>query len=446
MRLPQTPPDADQLFQKAVENGRYALFMRLNEIGAQSQSIYLHWDELRFKPPPEGLSPQDWWLLLKLWRRSQVQMVPLRAAGGRSFGWVQWHKITEALHRIDVGLGGTMQTPEAVTHPEMRDRYLIRSLSEEAITSSLLEGAVVTREVAKQLIRTRRPARDKSERMILNNYLTMRKIRDLQKEEITPSRVLELHRMITDETLDDPKAAGRLRKEDERIRVVNEEGTVFHDPPPAGELKERMKMMCAFANGKTPDGFLHPALRAIILHFWLAYDHPFVDGNGRMARALFYWSMLRSGYWLCEFISISHVILKAPVQYYKAFLHAETDDNDVTYFIVHQLDVVLRATEDLHQYIKHQTQRMNALRSRLSGVDVLNHRQRALVEHALGHPDSEYTIDAHQASHDVVYQTARSDLLDLAKRGLLHKYKVGRVMHFRPAKDLDEKLAGEAVE
>ena len=61
-------------------------------------------------------------------------------------------------------------------------------------------------------------------------------------------------------------------------------------------------------------GFIHPMIRSIILHFWLAYDHPFVDGNGRTARALFYWSMLRHGYWLFEFISISQIILKGPDQ------------------------------------------------------------------------------------------------------------------------------------
>lgn len=61
-----------------------------------------------------------------------------------------------------------------------------------------------------------------------------------------------------------------------------------------------MTAMCAFPNGHLPDTFIHPAIRAIILHFWLGYDHPFVDGNGRTARALFYWAMLRQNYSLFE--------------------------------------------------------------------------------------------------------------------------------------------------
>ena len=92
---------------------------------------------------------------------------------------------------------------------------------------------------------------------------------------------------------------------------------------------------------------MHPAIRAIILHFWLAYDHPFIDGNGRTARALFYWLMLRHGYWLFEFISISEIILKAPVQYGEAFLYTETDQNDLTYFIIHQTEVIRKSMQSL---------------------------------------------------------------------------------------------------
>jgi Fic family protein len=76
------------------------------------------------------------------------------------------------------------------------------------------------------------------------------------------------------------------------------------------DLPERMRALCAFANMRTGvDGFVHPIVRAIILHFMLAYDHPYVDGNGRTARALFYWSALKDGYWLIEYVSISRIII-----------------------------------------------------------------------------------------------------------------------------------------
>ena len=197
---------------------------------------------------------------------------------------------------------------------------------------------------------------------------------------------------------------------------------------------------CDFANGETPNQFAYPALRAIILHFWLAYDHPFLDGNGRTARALFYWSMLRNRYWLCEFISISHIILKEPARYGRAFLYTETDENDLTYFILFQLGVIRRAVGELHEYISRKSEELRVLESELRGVVVLNHRQRALVGHALRHPSQLYTIQSHRVSHNVVHQTARKDLLNLAERGLLMAEKAGRNWRFTPAVDLEEKL------
>src|SRR5262249_46303965 len=156
------------------------------------------------------------------------------------------------------------------------------------------------REVAKEMLRTGRAPATDDERMVLNNYQTMQDIREYKDQPLTKELVFRIHRLITNETLKDPTAAGRFRRDDQHRVVGDEYGEVFPEPPPAAELEERMAAMCDFANGKTPEGFIHPVLRAIILHFWLAYDHPFVDGNGRTARALFYWSMLRHNFWLCE--------------------------------------------------------------------------------------------------------------------------------------------------
>jgi Fic family protein len=253
--------------------------------------------------------------------------------------------------------------------------------------------------------------------------------------------VFEIHRMITDKTLKDSSDTGRFRRPDERIVVGDMYNEIFHDPPPADQLEDRIAAMCDFANGKSPSGFIHPAVRSLILHFWLAYDHPFVDGNGRAARALFYWSMLRHGFWLFEFISISQIILKAPARYARAFLYTETDDNDLTYFILHQLEVIRRAIVQLHEYIRRRTERLRAVERKLRGLAVLNHRQRDLISHALRHPHQKYTFRSHQISHNVVYQTSRLDLLDLEKRGLLKSNKVGKTWYFTPVSDLEGRLA-----
>jgi Fic family protein len=401
---------------------------------------YLHWDDLRHREPPGGLSVAEWWVGLKL-RRSPDASIPLTDLSGRPFSFRVVDMIQQELHGIDLLTGGAIRMPEALSDPETKLRFLARGQAEEAITSSQLEGAITTREVAKELIRTGRAPRDRSERMILNNHLVMRRIGEVRAEPLTPSLVFELHRLVTDGTLDDPTAAGRFRRDDEYRVLGDEFGEVFHRPPPAGQLPDRLAMMCDFANDPGRSGFVHPVVRSILLHFWLAYDHPFIDGNGRTARALFYWSALRHQYWPFEYLSISRPILRAPRRYGEAYLHVETDDNDLTYFLLYHLDIVRKAREELSRFIEERGQQLLALEQRLPGTAHLNRRQRELIRHALRHPGFAYTIEAHRASHGVAPMTARTDLLDLEAHGLLVKTRRGRAWVFTPVRDLASRLA-----
>jgi Fic family protein len=290
------------------------------------------------------------------------------------------------------------------------------------------------------MIRSGRKPRDRSEQMILNNYCAMQNVREAAKGELTPDLVLRLHRIVTDGTLDDPDSAGRLRRDGEAVHVVDQYNEVLHTPPPAGQLEGRLRAMCDFANGKTPSHFIHPVVRAIALHFWLAYDHPFVDGNGRTARALFYWSMLSQGYWLCEFIAISPFLKNAPARYGRAFLYSETDENDMTYFALYHLELIRRAIEELHRYLARKAGELRRTESILRQSAHFNHRQLALLSHALRHSDARYSMRSHMTSHAVVYQTARTDLFDLADRGLLLRRKIGRTYYFSVPSDLEERL------
>ena len=440
MRMPDRPPAWQEILHGTELSNRFTEILSAVSAQPASRGSYLHWDKLRHLPPPGGISHREWWLVLKLQRLPQRKNVPLKDVNGGPFvfGWAD--PIPEQIHEVDLRAGGSIGIEEPITNPETKDRYLIRSLVEEALTSSQLEGAATTRRVAKEMIRSGRKPRDQSEQMILNNYLTMQRIGKLKAEPLTKDLILELHRVVTRKTLDDSEDSGQLRRRHQKIDIGDDYGQVFHNPPPAEQLEERRAAMCDFANAKTPGEFVHPVIRAIILHFWLAYDHPFIDGNGRTARALFYWSMLHAKYWLCEFISISEIIRKAPAKYGRAFLHTETDDNDLTYFILYHLEVIRQAIDQLHAYLRRETEKLQELEGDLRTVAVLNHRQRALVSHALRHPRYLYTIESHQNSHNVVYQTARTDLLDLRDRGILEGRKVGRGWQFTPAPDIEDKL------
>ena len=441
MNMPKTPPDLGELWSKHGAN-QEKLF-ELMKIGSLSPNgRYIHWDKLVHLEPPNGIIHEEWWFALKIARSAAKKQLPLLTdKNAVAFNYNLADPISELLHDIDLRAGGRIEMPSQVTNPETRDQYYVESLIEEAIASSQLEGATTTRRVAENLIRSGRQPRDRSETMIFNNYLTMKRIADLKTQKLTPELVFQIHERVTLDTLVDPTAAGRFRETDEDVFVGDQEGRVFHKPPDADELPSRMALMCQFANGSPNETFIHPVLRAIILHFWVGYDHPFVDGNGRCARALFYWSMLHHGYWLCEYISISQILLKAPSKYARSFLYTETDGNDLTYFLLYNLDVIRRSIEALHKFIRKRTRQLKTLESQVRNLDVLNHRQRALLSHAVRHPGHQYTINTHKTSHNVVYQTARTDLLDLQDRGHLHAKKTGRRWTFTALEDLEPRLS-----
>ena len=287
--------------------------------------------------------------------------------------------------------------------------------------------------------------------MIFNNYQAMNHLRELKDQPITLQRILDLHRMLTSHTLDAPADVGRLRRDDAVTVTDNRDGTLLHQPPSHRELPERLERLCAFANASvdaTP--FVHPAVRAILLHFMIGYDHPFADGNGRTARALFYWAMARSGYWLTEFLSISQFLRRAPRQYVQAYLHTETDGGDTTYFVLHQLETLNKAIQALHDYLarkareKQDSARLLATSPALHAR--LNPRQLELLNHALRNPGEAYRMDGHQRAHQVAYQTARTDLLGLEAMRLLQRVKRGNAYVFYAPEDLRERIERLAEE
>ncbi len=234
---------------------------------------------------------------IKIARQGLLKPLPFQDKHKRPVLFGMPDPVLRALHDIDRRVGGMVAMDKAIVSGENRDRYLVSLLIEEAITSSQLEGAATTGEEAKAMLRSGRKPRDRSERMILNNFRVMEHIRELRDEPLSPEVVLGMYHMMSEGALDDASAAGRLRRKNEKIRVMDaQHSVVLHDLPEAASLPERLKRFRAFANETDGEPFVHPVTRAILLYHMQAYDHPFVDGNGRTARALFYWSLARSGY------------------------------------------------------------------------------------------------------------------------------------------------------
>lgn len=449
--MPQDPPPMTS--RDLPGHPRFA-----EAIGLVSQPIvrdltdrYRPWRKVRPIARDANLDPELVWIATKFRRMAMWQPLPLVAANGRRFVLAQLGTISEQLHRIDRETGGGGLVALEHEHGVLSDldsqrRFLIRSMMDEAIDSSVIEGAKTSVEVARDLLRSGRPPRDKSERMVANNYAVMKSIKASLGQPLTTKLLIEWQRILTDHALDDDAPAdgsGRLRRPDESVRVEDKRtGDQIYVPPDANGLEQRLSAICEFANAKhSGERFLHPVLKACVLHFMIGYEHPFVDGNGRTARALFYWSALRSGYRAFEFLTISTLIKAAIAKYPQAYIDTEEDEGDLTYFVLYKLDVISRAIERLAAFLSEEEVRIETSVNMLRLDETLNLRQRLLLQHALRHPGADYSARSQANTNGVTLMTARADLESLRTKGFLQTFKVGRAVHYVLDPSVTTKLA-----
>lgn len=421
------------LFKLAVQQAKKGTKLTMID----HKGRYTHWDKIRHLEIPENFTTiERYWHFLKFHRNTQYNDIVFNE---QTFCYILTNSIQQNLHQIDSQMHGSVE----VKNIHNRDRYIKRSLIEEAISSSQLEGASTTRKVAKEMLENDKAPQDHSERMIYNNYLAIQFIQQNKTDNLTPATILTLHDIITQKTLDDPQDSGRVRTDNNVVVSDNRSVNVLHNPPHHKVLNKALKNICDFANGKTPDYFIHPVIRAIMVHFLIGFYHPFADGNGRSARVLFYWVMLKNNYWLSEYITLSTYIKKAYAQYGESYLMTETDDNDLTYFLLSQLKFIQKAINGLFNYIDKKQQQMqetlNLLKTYLLDHH-LNSRQVTLIQHAIKHPGTTYTIQMHRISHFIGYATAHKDLMALAKLSLLQQSKQGRVIVFIAPADLEQRI------
>jgi len=383
---------------------------------------YEYWDTVKYKKYPESCSSaMDLWLRVKASRISATVFTWDKYCV--SFGLT--NKMQRLCHEFDMNFGGSWENGSVIPN-DNRERYLISSLMEEAIYSSQMEGAATTRKVAKDMLRRQISPKDKSQQMIVNNYQTIRFIVENKQTPLTPELVLHIHHLMTDKTLNDPSDAGRLRTNNE---VVVEDGItheVVHTPPPFEELPTFLKELCKYFNETNARVFVHPIIRGIIIHFMVAYMHPFVDGNGRTARALFYWYMLKQGYWLTEYLSISRVIAMSKKSYEKAYQYVEADYNDLGYFIAYNLKVLDQSFKQLQNYIK-KKQDERLLANTFLRLGDINERQAQIIRMYMENPKEVLTVKDLQNKFMVTATTAKSDIVGLLKRGLLDEIAFNKV-------------------
>ena len=360
---------------------------------------------------PVSVPIAKFWPMLQEERRRQSKPMPLMDQQDNPFWFVLNSSIEKQCDRV-AALSRRDQIFDTPAFEAMMDDAVI----DEAVFSSMIEGAFTSREAAIGFLRKQKEPANKSEQMVKNNYDALTYVLEHLDEPITSEVIIDIARIVTRNAAEEQVTGYRRGK----VVVMGREEVVY-TPPEAERVPEMMDALIRFIE----ESELHPVLKACIAHFYFVYVHPFGDGNGRTARALSYMMLLQSGYEFFRYFSISSLVAKERGKYYKAMRNVEESDGDMTYFIDFYSDMLARSVAEMENHLTHHVlagQRVHALEQ--SGV--LNDRQLAGVKWLLEGDSERITVDSWRKKHKVTTETARRDLLTLTEHGILTRQMEGR--------------------
>lgn len=370
---------------------------------------------------PQGINLESFWHELVLYRKAKGELLSFKDQKGESFWFMLTPEIQQILYEIDTkGKDSLYQ----VVSGEIQSELVEEALIEEAMFSSVIEGAFSTLARARELAFGGARPRDKSDQMVLNNFQVMRFVLERKEDPCSVEFMHALQKIVTEKTTEHPSDSGAFRND--LVYIRNSQGEIVYTAPAAETVPRAMQDLIHWINDETKRPFIHPILSAIIIHTYFVYVHPYFDGNGRTARSLFYWYLLKHGYEFFRFFSISSIIQETRAQYYKALKNMEDCGADMTYVLLYMTGVTRRAIDVVIQRILERYRR-ETLFSVIERQKIpLNERQKKCLKAISVSKDKEINLAKYRRDFDVVYETARRDLAFLEKSGILKMNKKGR--------------------
>lgn len=387
---------------------------------AQFMERYLPRQEIIHRLPV-SVSIRQFWPELEKERRKHRQELPLLSQDGKSF----WFVLTGSIEKQCDAIAELVRRDIAFTGPEF-DALFQDAVVDEAVYSSVIEGAFTSRDQAADFIRQNKQPRNKSEQMVKNSYDALTYVLEHLKDEISEETILQIAKIVT-------RSAAEVQITGYRegaIYVTGREGVVY-TPPQADAVPEMMLSLVEFIQKSE----LHPLLKACIAHFYFVYVHPFGDGNGRTARALSYMMLLQAGYDFFRYFSISGIVAEERGKYYHSMRNVEDSDGDMTYFIDAYSGMLARTVEQMEHHLKYHVLAGQKLK-KLEQNSTLNERQLKGAKWLLESSGSSVTVEIWRKKYKVVTETARRDLLALCDAGLLIRELDGRKAVFRVLREL----------
>jgi Fic family protein len=303
------------------------------------------------------------------------------------------------------------------TSHSFQKEFAVNAAVEEAVTSAIYEGANTTRAKGKQLIAEGRKPLTLDEHMIFNNYQAMLFIRKHHEQQASVDTMLKIHELVTRNTLsgNDVNYSGKFR--DDGVVVGSHEGIDFKLIEPA--LKEAIQLT---TNNRR---YVHPLIRGILLHYFVAYIHPFFDGNGRTARTLFYYKAIRNRLNFVELLSISAHLKEHGRRYEKSFQNAVDHNLDMTYFVDFSLDSLLSALKTVERKVNFLLELGECLKSQR-----IHEKQISLLQRMSLHKFRRITIEEFAGDISRSHELARLELKKLSESGFLNEEREGRKLFY----------------
>lgn len=399
---------------------------------------YQHYDEFRHRVKAPA-QPEIAWSFKKLARTLQsASVLPLGETGHGEGALLGRLYLTPTIQKVASSVDQQATTARLewmMTKVGELDqvKYLLRDLiDDEAISSSQLEGAATTTIVAKDMLRQRRTPRTADERMIIGNFKMMNFVWEHRQRPLTIELIQSLHQ-IGVEGIDDEKYTPGVFRMDDSVAVVDGDDQVVHQPPKAELLEGRLQQLCDWANRDHDDTehetYIHPMVKAILIHFCIGFEHPFRDGNGRVARALFYWFMFKHDYGAFRYIAISTLLKQAATSYGKSYVYTETDGLDLTYFVEYQCSIIQRALKRFTETYQQNVLAVQQFNNWMYGSGLyreLTEKQRAIFIKLLNSSGLKISANTVKEELGCSYNTAATALKGMAEMGLLDTEMDGR--------------------
>lgn len=380
---------------------------------------YVHWDKFKDMPLPVEGSRQDIWEQVTSER--EQGFTRKLSIGDTGIKWWISNSMEAQLHSLDIGLAGG-RGMEALQESKHIHRHKTNALVDESIASALLAGAVVSKKTAKEMLLKKRSPQNTDEQICINIYRSLQLASSKKEAPLTDTLLLQLHQALTKDTIK-LKGIGQYRTNN-KVDTSLIDALAGYKPVDARLVAPLMETVFDLYNNDAAPFFIHPLVKAGIIHYLVVTIRPFKDANGRMARLLAQMYLLKKDYWVAAFISVSNVISKLRPQYHKSIVQSQTDANNTGYFIQFYIQSVQMAYKSLRDFVlRISREKARTAANKLPGY---NERQTAVLQWLKEDAEKVVTIRELRSIYGISKETARTDLTALVNKGWIKYYHINK--------------------